>query len=216
MAYGNSSEINRLQKASAERRSQLEGCYALLGRQYVERHRTESDNEFALLIGTISEHEATLKAYDDQILELRGFQRCTKCGAEIPLTSRFCNTCGAKAPEPPAGQMRCPTCGKLLPVEARFCNGCGNPIAPVTSPYAPPAYAGAYTPAPAAPAYAPAAPVAPVVPAPAAPVAPAVPVAPAPTAPAAPTPAPAAKICPNCGASVESDCLFCTECGTKL
>lgn len=192
MAYNNASEIKRIQRAIADRRAQLESCYALLGKQYVERHRTESGGEFSMLIGNINEHEATLKILDDQVLELRGLQRCVKCGAEMPLTSRFCNICGSKAPEPPAGQRRCPTCGKLLPIEARFCNGCGNPVASASAPYAP---AAAY--APAAPVYSP---------------------APAAYAPAAPAPAPAAgsKTCPNCGSAVESDCMFCTECGTKL
>ncbi len=145
MAYNDPYEIIRVQNSIADRRAQLENCYSLLGKQYVERHGSESDNEFAMLISTIIEHESILKMLDDQLLELRGLQRCTECGAEMLLTARFCNICGAKAPEPPAGKMRCPTCGKLLPEDAHFCNGCGNPVASVS--YAPAATASAPAPA---------------------------------------------------------------------
>ena len=46
---------------------------------------------------------------------------CTKCGARIMDTDRFCPKCGAKAIK----EKRCPECGALLREGTKFCHKCG-------------------------------------------------------------------------------------------
>lgn len=49
---------------------------------------------------------------------------CTKCGARMMDTDRFCPKCGAKAIK----EKRCPECGTLLREGTKFCHKCGNPV----------------------------------------------------------------------------------------
>ena len=50
---------------------------------------------------------------------------CTKCGARMMDTDRFCPKCGAKAIK----EKRCPECGTLLREGTKFCHKCGSPVA---------------------------------------------------------------------------------------
>jgi hypothetical protein len=52
--------------------------------------------------------------------------KCLNCGAEIDLTSRFCNFCGT--PVNCRNEERiisCPACGAKLASDSKFCNHCG-------------------------------------------------------------------------------------------
>lgn len=49
---------------------------------------------------------------------------CTKCGARMMDTDRFCPKCGAKAIK----EKRCPECGALLREGTKFCHKCGCPV----------------------------------------------------------------------------------------
>ena len=48
--------------------------------------------------------------------------RCSKCGCENPLGSRFCAECGNSFP------ARCPKCGAEYSLPAKFCRDCGAPL----------------------------------------------------------------------------------------
>ena len=52
-------------------------------------------------------------------------QKCSKCGAEIPVNGKFCLECGTKV-EPPwvENEIICPSCGKKVQ-KAKFCFECG-------------------------------------------------------------------------------------------
>jgi len=50
--------------------------------------------------------------------------KCSKCGAEVPEGTKFCNECGAKIVKP--GTISCPKCNAEVPEGAKFCNSCGN------------------------------------------------------------------------------------------
>jgi len=45
---------------------------------------------------------------------------CVRCGISLPLSARFCTSCGA------AQRKRCVSCGNALPSGARFCSHCGT------------------------------------------------------------------------------------------
>lgn len=50
--------------------------------------------------------------------------KCSKCGAEVPEGTKFCNECGAKIMKP--GSTACPKCGAEVPEGSKFCNDCGQ------------------------------------------------------------------------------------------
>jgi predicted ATPase/class 3 adenylate cyclase len=49
---------------------------------------------------------------------------CSRCGAESPVTNKFCGECGA------ALAATCPSCGTANPPDKKFCSECGSPLAP--------------------------------------------------------------------------------------
>ncbi|MGN0229314.1 MAG: zinc-ribbon domain-containing protein [Muribaculaceae bacterium] len=50
--------------------------------------------------------------------------KCSNCGNEIPVNSKFCNHCGAQI----AQSITCPGCGHSAPVGSKFCPECGEPF----------------------------------------------------------------------------------------
>ncbi|WP_347352998.1 adenylate/guanylate cyclase domain-containing protein [Intrasporangium sp.] len=60
---------------------------------------------------------------------------CADCGATLPAQARFCPSCGAARPEPPAS---CRSCDAQLLPGARYCHACGASVdAPPPAPLAP-------------------------------------------------------------------------------
>lgn len=53
---------------------------------------------------------------------------CVSCGS-VPTSvdARFCRSCGARLPQPPASQRLCGQCGSPLRAQSRFCAKCGAP-----------------------------------------------------------------------------------------
>ncbi len=50
---------------------------------------------------------------------------CTQCGAENPVTNKFCGSCGS--PIKPQ-EIKCPKCGTLNPPTNKHCSNCGKKI----------------------------------------------------------------------------------------
>lgn len=48
-------------------------------------------------------------------------KKCEKCGAEMPVSAKFCGNCGAKFPE----KKFCPGCGAPIIEGSKFCCECG-------------------------------------------------------------------------------------------
>ena len=68
-----------------------------------------------------------------RIQDVKGMQRCPRCGAEISKEFAFCNFCGAAIPvnernEAPADGVQCPKCGAVVEKGMRFCTACGQEI----------------------------------------------------------------------------------------
>ena len=49
---------------------------------------------------------------------------CPNCGAKLPLTAKFCMSCG----QPLVKKNICPKCGSELPSGAKFCLNCGEKV----------------------------------------------------------------------------------------
>ena len=84
---------------------------------------------FSDMVNAIRDAEGRISTYKTQIMALKGVQACPNCGAEVPISASFCNSCGTKMPEYiPAGMVKCPNCGQLVKEGTRFCTSCGNPF----------------------------------------------------------------------------------------
>ncbi len=196
------SDAARLNAQISEEQAKINNLYYQIGKLYVTVHRADNEEMFRGMIASIDEAENNIQQWKATVEELRGVQRCEKCGAEVPRGAAFCSVCGnpmaAQASAVPEGFVQCMNCGAQVRKDMLFCTTCGKPMAP-------------QVPFPAAPVQQPAAPVyEQPVPAPQP-----VPVYAAPAAPAEPA-VPSKKFCPNCGVEMPGDAMFCAECGMRF
>lgn len=54
----------------------------------------------------------------------KGTKKCSDCGAEMPISAKFCPECGKKVP----AKKFCPECGAELSTSAKFCPECGKKL----------------------------------------------------------------------------------------
>lgn len=184
------SETTRLNTLISDEEKKIDNAYSQIGKLYVSLHRANPEEAFAGLVSSIAASEETIRRSRERIQDLRGVQRCTQCGAEIPIGVAFCSSCGNPAPRAeaplPEGSIQCEGCGSVIESGMRFCTVCGKPVPQPATPVVPTAgnvsvsgeVCAAFD----------------------------VPV----------NMEPQVRICPGCGARLEGWPPFCTECGTKL
>lgn len=241
-SYGKAKDLSESARLSAmvsEEERTVSDIYYQIGRLYASNHKADYEACFAELFARLAKSEDNIQRYKQQIMDLRGVQRCDRCGTEVPKGSQFCSACGAPVkPFVPAGCTLCPKCGAAVKNGMNFCTACGHPMnAPaehneIPMPPAPKPERAAY-PEPAVypePVSKEDAPYDPPVytpnPAPS-PVSAGLGVpqdGPSPRydepASAEPIPSaypePAVPHCPHCGAELEPDSVFCSECGQRV
>ncbi len=178
-----------------------------VGVQCVQRYLDDTNTEYEELFQEIRRLIQENRAYAAQLQSLTATKRCPQCGFNNNASAKFCIGCGSPLSAAPASGKICPQCGTANTEDSAFCVECGTPLN-----QAPPA------PAPAVPT--------PPIPEP--PV----------LEPAAPEPEASAFVppvveevvsddtadsaetqglhCSNCGAPLQEDIQFCTECGAPV
>lgn len=61
---------------------------------------------------------------DPQRIQERGAVNCPECYGNVPLTARFCPSCGHQL----VVANKCPHCGKNVTAQANFCPACGRNV----------------------------------------------------------------------------------------
>lgn len=125
-------DTSRLNSMISEEEKVITNQYYQIGKLYVSIHREHFEEDFSGMIAAIAEAEAKIKDYKKQIQDVKGVQRCEKCGAEVPNGSAFCSSCGATMPkiQAPASTdyIKCENCGTEVKKGMRFCTSCGKPM----------------------------------------------------------------------------------------
>ena len=131
-------EISKLNSIIAEEEKRIERLFSEIGRQYMAFHKDDSENEFRELISEIKTIEGSIASCKQKICEIKGVQRCNKCGAEIKKEMNFCTACGNKVEfnnkTSNIGEIAnndektCLKCGAKIEEGFAFCVECGTKL----------------------------------------------------------------------------------------
>ena len=95
-------------------------------------HKHDCEEELSELVHEIIDSEQKIESWKKQIQDIKGVQRCEKCGAEIAQGSAFCSSCGAPVPKIQTSETvemsTCKNCGASIKKGVRFCTSCGTKI----------------------------------------------------------------------------------------
>lgn len=126
------SEISRVNSLISEEEKKMNATYYQIGKLYVSVHGADDEENFSGMVSAILEGEQKINEYRKQIQNIKGVQRCEKCGAEVARGVAFCSSCGAPMPkaENPLSNdvIRCESCGRSVKRGMRFCTSCGKPM----------------------------------------------------------------------------------------
>lgn len=126
------SDITRLNSMVSEEENRIREIYFKIGQTYVALHGRDNEAGFADLLNALKASQLKVERYKQEIMDIRGVQKCERCGAEVAAGAAFCMTCGAQIPKiqpKPAvnSGRRCKKCGATVAPNARFCTSCGTP-----------------------------------------------------------------------------------------
>ncbi len=126
------SEISRINSIISEEEKKINATYYQIGKLYVSVHGSDGEESFSGMVATVLEGEQKINDYRKQIQDIKGVQRCEKCGAEVARGVSFCSSCGAAMPKVenslPDDVIRCESCGTMVKRGMRFCTSCGEPM----------------------------------------------------------------------------------------
>ena len=127
------SEVARFNSMITQNESKINDIYYQIGKLYANVHKNDAEEDFVGMVKTVNELEQQNNEIRKKIQDVKGVQRCPKCGAEVPKEAAFCNFCGAAIPvnernEAPADGVQCPKCGAVVEKGMRFCTACGQEI----------------------------------------------------------------------------------------
>lgn len=125
-------DTSRLNSLISEEEKKITNLYYQIGKLYVSIHREDHEEEFLGMIKAIADAEAKINDCKRQIQNIKGVQRCEKCGAEVPRGVAFCSSCGTPMPKietvDPDDYIICGNCGAPVKKGMRFCTSCGKPM----------------------------------------------------------------------------------------
>lgn len=121
-------EIAQHDEAIERARQEIEAIYVAIGRAYFEKHKDDTEAEERTQILQIVQLLNDISQHESQIQQLKEIRTCSKCGAKMSSTAKFCNACGAPATQPVPQETTCVVCGAPLGENDNFCINCGAKI----------------------------------------------------------------------------------------
>lgn len=128
-------DTSRLNSMISEQEKIITNQYFQIGKLYVSIHKDNFEDDFSGMIAAIADAEAKIRDYKKQVQDIKGVQRCEKCGAEVPNGVAFCSACGNAMPKVEAFDtnhyVKCTYCGAVIEKGMRFCTSCGKSMVAV-------------------------------------------------------------------------------------
>ena len=121
--------VARLNAAIADENAKIEKLYLSIGKKYAESHAADYEETFFQEMKEIAASQKKLADYSLQMQFVTGVIVCTNCGHKAPKGSVFCNMCGFKLPEIDFDNYEmCSQCGSLVEKGQRLCPNCSRPM----------------------------------------------------------------------------------------
>lgn len=129
----NFADTTKLNSAISDKEKKISSLFLSLGQAYYEGHKDDAGAEQKEIIDEINGLYAEIADNKEQIKQIKGVEKCPKCGADVPLNSTFCSVCGTKierAVEEKKEEIgrKCPKCGATVADGDSFCNACGTKV----------------------------------------------------------------------------------------
>jgi len=124
-------DIANLNSQISEEQKLLNSFFLQIGKKYYELYPDSADDNFGSFCALITGSMIKITNLRDEIQKVKGIKKCHGCGAEIPMTTIFCGTCGYDTrKEPVTGEesRKCPNCNKELADNLTFCTDCGQKL----------------------------------------------------------------------------------------
>lgn len=127
----NFADVGKLNSEISEKEKRISQLYLLIGRLYYERHKNDPNAEEQQKIEEVNQLYRDIIQCQEKIKQIKGVVKCTNCGADVPIHSVFCGSCGSKVvfvdeKEPIAEEAWvCPSCHMPVDKENLFCEHCG-------------------------------------------------------------------------------------------
>lgn len=104
VAYKKTEEVVTAEKQKLDIsaiKSKREKDYAALGKIYYEAIKSQEDlsDEIKFLVEAIAEKNAEIIRLNREVQNAKNKRICPNCGANIDISSVYCNSCGAKLEE---------------------------------------------------------------------------------------------------------------------
>lgn len=120
----------------SDEENKINSNYYQIGKLYVELHKDDCEDNFCDMINDIVVSENKIREYINQIHNITGMVKCTKCGSEVSAEFAFCVACGnpMEVQQPKVQKDKvCPACGfKTNDSEYEFCYRCGSKLVEAT------------------------------------------------------------------------------------
>jgi ribosomal protein L40E len=93
-------ESAKLNAKILQEKSSIGTNYSEIGKYYVEHFADAPDAGIADKVNAVVASKENIAVLEARILALKGYVKCTACGANVPYDDTFCGKCGAKVEKP--------------------------------------------------------------------------------------------------------------------
>lgn len=123
-------ETARLNMQISELHKKVMELYTKLGKEYFSLHAYDYEETLAEIVNNILD---TLNEIDELKTSVQNIQKqrtCPKCGTQISIGAAFCSSCGYEISVATENNeyVFCENCGEQIKKEMKYCTACGNPM----------------------------------------------------------------------------------------
>ncbi|MFA5524152.1 MAG: zinc ribbon domain-containing protein [Tissierellales bacterium] len=132
-------DISSLNSQISDEEKLLNSFYKQIGEKYYELYRESKDESFEALCSSITEGMDKIVNLKYEVQRIKGIKNCSGCGAEIPMDTIFCGTCGydtrgdftiesTEESKAATEAKKCTNCNNEVAIELAFCTNCGQKL----------------------------------------------------------------------------------------